>query len=345
IDGGAGPRSLGFGGPIALHPDGRRWLRAIGDRIELRAFAGDAAPRTFRNRHSRQSKAAVLTGDGRFAALAPSFQRGDLELFEVRTGRRLEVGGLPDDVTLLANHAGIELATMRALGRDGGVERRELQLWKVSGGERPRVDLVRTVPFAIEARGSRSLRDWPVLSRDLRYLSWGDQLVDLVDPARSTSLDDRWVIAIAPLRDELEGTRVVLSGRRLALASEVAVDAGGEQVAKLDLARPGDGMAVAPGGKRLALALADAVEVRSLPGLELLRRLPGQARIPAWVDDRHLLAVDGEHRLVLFAVRDERLLAALPLGSHVRQLDVRPALGVALVTLVDRSVLVRVRPR
>jgi hypothetical protein len=348
VDGGE-PEPLGDSGPVALCADGSSWARVVDGAIELHARG--AAPRRLANLHARQTTSAILTSDGRHAALAPSFRSGSIEIFEVASGRRLPVAGLPEDATFLENRSGVELALMVLKSNTDERERRELQLWKISGGRKPRVDLVRSVPFELELRQRGGHEGWPSLSQDQRFLTWGDQVVDLVagGPAQSVFdhqdvlLENQRIQQVKPLGGTRAGQMLLRTSGAFGLRDGLRVlAADGRLLGSIDADDRFRGLAVSPDASRVAVVYDEQVVLRALPALTEQGRLGRKLHHVHWLDDRRLLGVDDEQQLAVLDVQNGVVGPRLALGSSARHVDFRPRHGLALVTLEDRAVLVRV---
>lgn len=339
------PARIAIKGPIALHPDGVQWAHAAKGVIGL--HRGSKLVRTLAGAHRQAPGDAVMTGDGRYAVVVGvKWAEGTTQVFDVATGERLAVEGFPTEGELVANSQGTEVVVHASADDRKRSPNRELQFWSILPGKKPRAHMVRKIPFTMQVRAVNPDLPPPVLSKDLRHFGHGDQLIDLVDGARSFRPDRILFSETHPVGEFIVS--------RMAMHSSIAgarglgvlhlFDRAGIEQKKRKFDSAPRSIAPAPDGKTLAVSLRDVVEILTVPGLENAQTLPFACRDLVWIDERHLLASGVGDQLSLIDVQAGKLVQECKLGSWVRRIDYHPDRQVALVTVQDRALIVRVRP-
>lgn len=333
-------------GPIALHPDGFHWVIAESGKLVVRR-KGDVV-RTLAGVHRQAPGDAVLTGDGRYAVVVGvKWAKGTTQVFDVATGARLAVEGFPTAGELIANSQGTEVVVHASASKKARDMARELQFWAILPGTPLKAHLVRKVPFTMKVRTANPDCPPSVLTADLRHVGHADQLIDLEDDARSFRPDKILFSETLPAGEHIVS--------RMAMHSSIAGSPGlgmlhvfsrdGVERHRLKLnAAP---LRIAPtlDGKQLAVSLRDELQILTLPKLENVKTLPVSCRQMVWVDERLLLAAGVGDQLLLIDTQAEKVLHTLKLGSWAQRIDYHRDRGVALVTVQDRGLIVRVTPK
>tara|TARA_R110002072_G_scaffold162687_2_gene314800 strand:- start:11687 stop:13549 length:1863 start_codon:yes stop_codon:yes gene_type:complete len=331
-------------GPIALHPDGVHWAHASNGILGI--HRGDKLVRTLGGAHREAPGDAVMTGDGRYAVVVGvKWREGTTQVFDVATGERLKVAGFPTKGELIANAQGTEVVVHVSADGKKGSEARELQFWSILPGKQPKAHLVRKVPFSMKVRTGNPDTPPSVLSADGRYFGHGDQLIDLEDATKSFRPNRILFSETHPV-----GRHYIIS--RMAMHSSFpgaglgvlhAFSRDGAELHKLRLDSPPRAIAPSPDGQTVAVSLPAAVELLTVPELKNQNTLSFSFRDLIWVDDHHLLASGISDQLSLVDVRTGKVVQTLRLGSWARRIDYHANRGVALVTVQDRALIVRVQ--
>jgi len=330
-------------GPIALHPDGRHWAVADGGKFVVRD--DDKVVRTLPGVHRQAPGDAVLTGDGRYAVVVGvKWAQGTTQVFDVATGARLAVQGFPTSGELVANSQGTEVVVHTSATDKARDTSRELQFWAILPGTPLKAHLVRKVPLTMKVRTANPDCPPGVLTADLRHFGHADQLIDLEDGARSFRPNKILFSETLPAGEHIVS--------RMAMHSSIAGSPGlgmlhvfsrdGVEVHKLKLnAAP---LRIAPtlDGKQLAVSQREELQILTLPKLENVKSLPVSCRQMVWLDDRMMLAAGLGDQLMLIDTHAEKVVQTLKLGSWARRIDYHRDRGVALVTVQDRGLIVRV---
>lgn len=333
-------------GPIALHPDGARWVVAEHGQFVVRR--GAEVVRTLPGVHRQSPGDAVMTGDGRYAVVVGvKWANGTTQVFDVQTGERLAVAGFPTKGELVANSQGTEVAVHTSASDNAHDTARELQFWAILPGKPLKAHLVRKVPFAMTVRTANPDCPPSVLSPDLRYFGHSDQLIDLEDDSRSFRPNRILFSETHPA-----GLDYIVS--RMSMHSHIAGASGrgvlhvfsrdGVEVHKQRLLCAPRGIAPTLDGLQLAVSLRDEVQLLTLPKLENVQTLPFRFRQLVWIDEHTLLGSGLGDQLTLVDVRTGKELQTLQLGSWARRIDYHRDRGIALITVQDRGLIVRVHP-
>lgn len=365
------------GGIVALHPDGERWARARDGAIELfrgteRERSAPCAHRspahrpggtsqllprrpsslpgalpefvladepTLRIAHTLVApqhgpRQAALTGDGRLAVVAGT----ELHVFDVTTGARIEIAGLPHGV-LVPHPQGTELVLLRTRADRSGSD---LESWAIdraaANARRLRTIATGHVPMPMLA-GSP-----PRFSADARRLLVGHQLLDLDEPHRSRTLGMPQVHDFVLTHDERyavawEGVDDVV----VAHGSIQVFSTDGDAVDRRDYVRPPTHVAASPFDARIAVchyARGGYVEVMPVPGLAEPRRFAWSWREAAWLSRHHLLGV-AAGSLQLGDLRTGTIVASARIDAAATGLVVDRVRRIALAPLPDRVLVLR----
>ncbi|MCA8953708.1 MAG: hypothetical protein KDE27_29625 [Planctomycetes bacterium] len=330
----AAPIEVEGSGPVALHPDGERWARAVGDRVEVRR--GREVVAAFPAGNRLEPDAAVLTGDGRFVAVAAA---NHLHVFDAGTGDALPVRGLPDGVAPVHAPNTPELVLWRPRSGDTPAA---VEYWQLDRNGHRRV---RNVELPIGGVDLHVDTRVPTLSADGRLLGYADCLFDLLEPAASVALERVLMCTVlpAPGGSWFLGLEVMWDCFGGGYAQVERFDRAGKPLAKRMLDAGVLDAALRSDGRRLALPTTKELllldsELQQVDAWDL-----SWHRV-RWLDDRWLLGSDHEGRL--FAMRLDAEAPEpgplLELGSWTRTLYLNVDRTRAVAALADRVVLIGV---
>lgn len=294
-------------GPVALHPDGERWARAMKDAVEV--HQGRRQLRRFSARHYKRPREAVISGDARFVAALDQDRR--LRVLAVADGRAIPGPQGEGWDTPLQHRGGPELLIARGL---------ELGYWLPVAARKGRAGSCRLIRKIKLSPGDEDVTALAGrLSSNGRYLA-ADRVYDLQRPDAAPRMIDRehvssilssadgsWVAGRFTLASSIPGTglgEVFVRGPGAELRYHERLS---QMTRDMDANRRGD---------RLAFVLwREVLLVDPRRGKKIWRR-PRGWRMARFVDDATLLGLGPAGRLEWLPLTGKATGPELELGME-----------------------------
>ncbi len=283
---GTKPVVLTAKGPVAVAPDGKRWVTA--ERGLLRWEGHEATGLSTWLPHRATPQHAVLSRDGKCVAVLAG--NACLRVFEAATGREL-ASRRQFRGKLLGAVGATELAVWAPPTGASPV----LQMWSfpdlIAGHTKP------THEWQLPSLAGLSLEASPHFSPDGRWFVHGELAFDRHGDAAVWQLPREPFQRFAVSNDGLRVLRLTPQhGRRHPLALE-SLAANGQALQQCEMAAVQD-VRLSPDCRSVLLRTSDDVLVWSTDQLELQWRL-GVATVDAsWLDNQHILAVSANDAAV-----------------------------------------------
>ncbi|MBK8979569.1 MAG: hypothetical protein IPM29_27015 [Planctomycetes bacterium] len=322
-------------GPVALHPDGEHWARALGPTIEV--LRGAEPLRRFDAAHRARPILAVLTGDGRFVAAKG---RGvALAVFGSESGEPVAPPPVAGGAIPLANRTRPELTLCTPAGR---IPTLEYWLPATPGGPLR----VQSLELSTRARigPAQQVQSGIRLGADGRTLTLGDLAIDLARPTEPLLDLDRVLmatLAIAPDGELFAGIEPTPDSFGGGIGGLRVVDRAGRERLAVRLAELPLDVAFTADGRALLVATNRQLHSHAVPELHEVRTFPLRwSRLAPLTGDLVLAAA--ADAVVLWRHGDAEPLAELATPAPVLGLATSGDGRTAVATLADRLLLLRV---